>query len=157
MTTPHTHKAQDQTSSTTSSSSATSTHEPDAVYVRALTLTWVCIAACVGLCLISAGLLTHAFTGSESETANSMKLPATPPDRVDNWIKPGQQLHDVQAQWDAHLNQYRWIDREKKIVAIPIEQAMRILVEHDQRKASPQKTSQNESSNTTNTHRKDTP
>lgn len=38
-------------------------------------------------------------------------------------------LRSVRAEQSAVLNDYRWVDRENGVVAIPIERAMEILVE----------------------------
>lgn len=36
------------------------------------------------------------------------------------------ELHDVQTAQRAQVNSYRWVDKEKEVVAIPIERAMEI-------------------------------
>jgi len=38
-------------------------------------------------------------------------------------------LRSARAEQSAVLNEYRWVDRENGVVAIPIERAMEILVE----------------------------
>ncbi|HEX2973652.1 MAG TPA: hypothetical protein VHP11_15060 [Tepidisphaeraceae bacterium] len=38
-------------------------------------------------------------------------------------------LENLKLQQQVRLNSYRWVDREKQMVAIPIDQAMRIMAE----------------------------
>lgn len=37
-------------------------------------------------------------------------------------------LDDIRAKQDKHIDRYAWVDKEKNIVAIPIEDAMKELV-----------------------------
>ena len=39
------------------------------------------------------------------------------------------QLHDLRAEQQARMNTYRWIDRDKQIVAVPVDEAMKMLIE----------------------------
>jgi hypothetical protein len=43
--------------------------------------------------------------------------------------EPPKKLRSVRAEQGAVLNDYRWVDRENGVVAIPIERAMEIMIE----------------------------
>ena len=49
---------------------------------------------------------------------------------VQKWdTTPIQPLTDQRAQQRAHINTYRWVDKKKGRVAIPIDQAMKAIAE----------------------------
>jgi hypothetical protein len=48
-----------------------------------------------------------------------------------------QELQDVRQQQRTNLTTYRWIDRNKGIAAIPIDRAMKLLVEQKELKPAP--------------------
>ena len=39
------------------------------------------------------------------------------------------QLADLRAEQQTKLNTYRWVDRDKQVVAIPIDDAMKLLMQ----------------------------
>lgn len=73
----------------------------------------------VSVCLLLVLILgvEALFTGQEQAEI----------DRYNN--NPVLSLENLKVQQQVRLNSYRWVDREKQIVAIPIDQAMRIMAE----------------------------
>ena len=73
----------------------------------------------VGVLLLLVLILgTEAFFGWQSEAELAM---------YDN--APTYGLENLKAAQLEKINQYRWVDREKQLVAIPIDQAMQIMVQ----------------------------
>lgn len=58
--------------------------------------------------------------------ANAGQRAATP------WESPAADLAAQRSREQEHLEQYRWIDRERGVVQIPIERAMELVVAHEQ-------------------------
>ncbi len=42
--------------------------------------------------------------------------------------RPPQEIIDLTAEQQAHLSEYRWVDEEERIVRLPIERAMALVV-----------------------------
>ena len=40
------------------------------------------------------------------------------------------QLQELREEQERNLSTYRWIDREKQIVAVPVDEAMKMLIEN---------------------------
>jgi len=55
------------------------------------------------------------------------RMPPYPPPSLE--VQPGIELQEIRDRESQILSQYRWVDRERKMVAIPIEAAMVLLVE----------------------------
>ena len=55
------------------------------------------------------------------------RMPPYPPPSLE--INPGKELQEIRFRESQILSQYRWVNREQGIVAIPIEVAMALLVE----------------------------
>ena len=55
------------------------------------------------------------------------RMPPYPPPSLE--INPGKELQEIRFRESQILSQYRWVNRERGIVAIPIEVAMALLVE----------------------------
>lgn len=49
--------------------------------------------------------------------------------------QPSWELSDLLLQQQAELNSYRWVDREKQRVSIPIDRAIQRFVEEEARRA----------------------
>ena len=47
---------------------------------------------------------------------------------------PLQPITDIRRQQETNISGYRWVDKDKKRVAIPIDEAMRMIVEQHQQK-----------------------
>jgi len=67
-------------------------------------------------------------TGGRDPQKVLQYIPNRPP-RPRNVNHPYEYLRDFRANQDAALNGYRWVDRGKGVVAIPIDRAMQLLVE----------------------------
>jgi uncharacterized protein (DUF58 family) len=48
-------------------------------------------------------------------------------------VDPARELEELRAEEDERLQSYSWVDRERGIVGIPIEQAMKLLVEEGEK------------------------
>ena len=46
---------------------------------------------------------------------------------------PLQPITDIRRAQEINLSTYRWVDRDKKVVAIPIDEAMKIVVQQNQK------------------------
>ena len=96
--------------------------EAPAVATRAVTLTAIGFLAFVGISLV----VLHFYYSERINQA--VFVPPTP------FAKPRLQTNDVddlaklQAEQRARLGGYAWVDREKNIIAIPIENAMKHIV-----------------------------
>tara|TARA_R110002095_G_scaffold211811_2_gene200359 strand:+ start:6066 stop:6395 length:330 start_codon:yes stop_codon:yes gene_type:complete len=55
-------------------------------------------------------------------------------------LVPEKDAESILANQAAALTEYRWIDQDKNIVAIPIDQAMQIVVQEEQQKQEQSKT-----------------
>jgi hypothetical protein len=73
---------------------------------------------------ISIGSLWAVFT---SAVPNRVPLPAQLPPQPRLLAHPSAELSTVLARQRARLAGYRWVDRDKKIAAIPIDRAMAIV------------------------------
>ena len=88
--------------------------------------------SCV-LIFIAITVMMHYFKSHEpSKTAGQANIPATrvaefPQPRLE--VKPGASLAEFRAAEDADLNSYAWIDRSAGTVRIPIDRAMRLILD----------------------------
>jgi hypothetical protein len=48
---------------------------------------------------------------------------------------PLQPITDIKRQQETNISTFRWVDKEKKRVAIPIDDAIRIIAQENQQKA----------------------
>ena len=87
----------------------------------------VLVATIVAAGFIASGLLSlfHSMTGRPLSPINPppTAMPSPPLQSA-----PTIDLAVLRAQKRAMLNEYRWIDRDKGIVRIPIERAMSLLI-----------------------------
>lgn len=101
---------------------ATDQPEPPAVATRVVTLTAIGFLVFVGISLV----VLHFYYTERIDQA--VFVPPVP------FAKPRLQTNDVdeldklQAEQRARLGSYAWVDREKNIIAIPIESAMKHVV-----------------------------
>ena len=83
--------------------------------------------------LFIVAIMMHYFSLNEpARTAGQANIPVTraeefPQPRLE--VKPGASLAELRAGEEADLNSYGWIDREKGKVRIPIDRAMRLILD----------------------------
>ena len=51
---------------------------------------------------------------------------------------PLQPITDIKRAQEENISKYRWVDKDKKRVAIPIDEAMKLIVQQNQQKATTQ-------------------
>ena len=112
-------------------------HERDAVAIGRVLIIGGTLLAFVSGCVVAVGALEHGFARWFG------RVPGVPP--VESAAQlggprlqptPHVDLHAYKAEKQALLERYRWIDRARGVVAMPIEQAMRIIAERTSRRAS---------------------
>jgi hypothetical protein len=108
---------------------ATPRHAPDQVDARrvswaALALV-VTLAACVLASVWLAGRYARDYARPRATPPDALPISAGVPMQPD----PGGDLARFRAQKEALLEGYRWLDRDKGVVQIPIEDAMRIVAQ----------------------------
>jgi hypothetical protein len=90
--------------------------------------------------VIVAGILANlenrrAAEGPTPDLVDQAALPPPEPRLQPNpidQITPAEELEILRAQEEVILNAYDWVDREAGIVRIPIEEAMKLVVEENQ-------------------------
>jgi hypothetical protein len=106
------------------------TYEPDTINARRIVAAALIVAAIVAGCAMAIAFLDRGFAhgyGREppaprSLQAPSVEGPALQPD-------PKSELEAYRASQQSLLHAYRWVDRSRGVVQIPIEQAMRLTAE----------------------------
>ncbi len=103
---------------------------------------WFVVAVVVihGIILLYLYSLADRFKGTQLGPDSQVQLKNIVPEprKGDAIARPRPQVSDVtdlnklRAEEDAKLEGYRWVDRDKGIVHIPIERAMDILADRDQ-------------------------
>ena len=81
---------------------------------------------------IAVSIMMHVMGSHQTpeKNATGTTLPRVeffPPPRLQT--QPTEDLAKIQARDNAELNSYGWIDRPKQIIRIPIDRAMRLIVE----------------------------
>jgi hypothetical protein len=107
-------------------------YAPDAIDVRRILAAALIVAAILAGCAMAIAFLDRGFAhgyGREPPAprllqAPPVKGPALQPD-------PKSELEAYRASQQSLLHAYRWVDRPRGVVQIPIEQAMRLLVERN--------------------------
>jgi hypothetical protein len=84
-----------------------------------LVMTGVAIQVLIGL----------SFTAFKHQRMNVNPSEETPPADFLEGSSPDKKLTDYRSQMFYQLNTYGWVDREKQIVRIPIEEAMKKMLE----------------------------
>ena len=117
--------------------SASPGHETRDVTLRPLVVAGVAFFAVVVLVGPACILLLRHYARREARTsapASPLAAPAVPPaPRLQ--VEPRKDLQTLHAEEDAVLGSYGWVDRTAGTVHIPIEEAMRLLVERRGRDA----------------------
>ena len=98
------------------------------LFIIVLTLFVMCV-----LVFLVVTIMMHYFKSHEpSKTAGQANLPATrveefPAPRLE--VKSGASLAELRAAEETDLNSYGWIDRNAGTVRIPIDRAMKLILE----------------------------
>ncbi len=104
------------------------THQHDGIRARRFGLGLVAFAAFVGLSgLVMWALLTTIWkpVGSASPAFGATSLPTAKPPTVDRI-----ELQKLVHRERQRLNDYGWVDKKAGIVHIPIDEAMKRMVQH---------------------------
>jgi hypothetical protein len=90
------------------------------------------IAAALAATIVAAGFIASAVLAFfHHETGRPLSPVNAPPTAMASpplQSAPARELAALRTQKRAMLNEYRWIDRDKGIVRIPIERAMSLLI-----------------------------
>lgn len=114
-------------------STGTNEHERKDVDVPALfTIVFLLLLSCISIFIVVTLMMRYFNAHETAVTAGHASIPVTrgeefPQPRLE--VKPGATLLELRAAEDADLNSYRWIDRDKGTVHIPIDRAMRLLLD----------------------------
>jgi len=81
----------------------------------------ITIGAVSGFLLIVLAIGLQAWFASEEDTEFAAKSATS----------KNYQLAELHDQQQANITTYRWIDRDKQVVAIPIEEAERMLIQNN--------------------------
>lgn len=88
---------------------------------------WLAVGIAVFL-VTTPFLLMTLFPGAEDLDRIPAGLPLPPAPRLQ--VKPEDDLNRLRAAEQSRLTTFGWIDRRDQIVHVPIEHAMRLVVEH---------------------------
>jgi hypothetical protein len=93
-------------------------------------------ALILAVTVLIVGFLTYGIARHFRAGAVSRQLPASPhaqrrePAPAPHlWVNPAQEFKAMRAEDDLVLNSYGWVDKQKGIARIPIEQAMELLAQ----------------------------
>jgi hypothetical protein len=107
-------------------------HEQSSLNIRPIVLFGLGLLVLSIVTFVSMGWLFDYFVARQAKLdvpplplANPQQLPPEPRLQVD----PVRDLQRMRAAEDVMLNSYRWIDREARIVGIPIDRAIEVLAE----------------------------
>lgn len=102
-------------------------HEPDVSSVRPL---WIIMMATLGLVLVSS-LVVWLVLSSQSEPAPAPRFSETTekPDWPVLQQKPAEDLEVYKRAMSERMKSSGWVNREEGIVHMPVEQAMKQIVE----------------------------
>ena len=106
------------------------TYEPDAIDARRIVAAALIVAALIAGCGFAIAWLDRGFAHGYGREPPAPRLlqpspvegPALQPD-------PKSELEAYRASQQSLLHAYRWVDRSRGVVQIPIEQAMRLTAE----------------------------
>lgn len=108
-------------------------HERKDVDVPALfTIAFLLLLSCIAIFIVITLMMRYFKAHEPAVTAGQANIPATrikefPRPRLE--VKPGASLTELRAVEDVDLNSYGWIDRNAGTVRIPIDRAMRLLLD----------------------------
>lgn len=108
-------------------------HERKDVDVPALfTIAFLLLLSCIAIFIVITLMMRYFKAHEPAVTAGQANIPATrikefPRPRLE--VKPGASLTQLRAVEDVDLNSYGWIDRNAGTVRIPIDRAMRLLLD----------------------------
>lgn len=107
-------------------------HEQRDVQVRPIAMFGVGLFVFTSVILFLMGWLFHHFAGRQAR----VDVPASPladtrvqPPEPRLQVVPGQDFKEMRAAEEAVLKSYGWADREARVVRIPIDRAIELLVE----------------------------
>ncbi len=114
-------------------------YEPDGVSARGVLLAIAIVVALVAVCVLGANLLAQRLERAfDARPPRSSALVAPPVDGPALQAAPALDLARLREEDNARLHAYRWIDRPRGVVQIPIERAIAILSERSTRQGQPQ-------------------
>jgi hypothetical protein len=104
-------------------------HEPEGSSARGILLGALLFLVSLALILVCVRALLRYF-----RQVNPSRMPGNVPAQVTSspvtpWVHPARDLAELRAREDEHLTTYAWLDREQRVVRIPIEQALQRLLE----------------------------
>jgi len=110
-------------------------HSPDNVSVRALAIGGAAIIATVVIAIVVAFVLVHGMTPARLKgriaAEPSQPPPIAAPERLQ--YEPASDIARFKAQKQQLLHGYGWVDRAHGIAHIPIDEAMKLLVDQQKR------------------------
>ena len=112
---------------------STDDHERRDVDVPALfTIAFLLLLSCISIFIVVTLMMRYFKAHEPAVTAGQSNIPAIrskefPQPRLE--VRPGANLAELRAAEDADLNSYGWIDRNMGTVRVPIDRAMRLLLE----------------------------
>jgi len=106
------------------------TYEPDAIDARRIVAAALIVAALITGCGFAIAWLDRGFAhGYGREPPGSRLLQPPPVEGPALQPDPKSELEAYRTSQQSLLHAYRWVDRSRGVVQIPIEQAMRLLAE----------------------------
>ena len=104
-------------------------HEPAAINTRAVLVASIILAIIVIGAVWSSDLIERKLRGDHPPEAKEALAPESGPHkaRLTHWEDPAADLAELRAREQKRLSGYDWIDREHKVVRIPIDRAMELL------------------------------
>lgn len=104
--------------------------------VRAIAVAGVVLAVVVGLVVLGVSALVSTATRQPVTVSSSAELsdrltpaPVVPTPALQ--VEPGADMAAYRAAVQKELSEYRWVDRQAGVVAIPIDRAMELVVQRD--------------------------
>ncbi len=107
-------------------------YEPDAIDAKRIFAAALIVAAILVGCAFAIAWLDRSFAhgyGREPPAPRSVRPPRVEGPVLE--LPPKSELEAYRASQQRLLHEYRWVDRPRGVAQIPIEQAMRLLVERN--------------------------
>jgi hypothetical protein len=102
------------------------TRPGDAIDARGLLLAVACVVGAIALALVVGWLLHREWTAG-TDVASQPASPVQASSALRLQLDPARDIEAYRAQKQALLAGYAWVDRERGLVRIPIEDAMRAI------------------------------